>query len=313
MRTHDLGLLMIFDAIMTEGSITRAAERLSLTQPAVSNSVSRMRTIWKDELFVKEGRNIQPTLFAQNLWSQIRAPIQILNDAVEPHQFDPATSTRTFKLAIPSAVVDIAWQPLRAIIEAEAPQINIHAVPYTIVNGEQVLNDAEVDLMIGSSNLNSVVIHGQYLFTPEYVCIMRKDHPLAKPNMTIDEFVDAPHLLVSLSGDVTGVTDQILAQQGKQRRIAMSVNHFSVMPSLVENSDLIAVVPPTAVEEAIFSRRVAVVKPPFPIPGPQVSSFWHKRQEKDGGLMWIRGHVNKIIKEHAINHYAKLEQYFVNG
>lgn len=310
MRTHDLGLLMIFDAIMTEGSITRAADRLALTQPAVSNAVGRMRTIWKDELFVKEGRSIQPTLFAQNLWSQIRDPIQVLNDAVEPNEFDPATSTRTFKLAVPNAVVDIAWKPLREIIEAEAPNINIHAVPYTIVNGEQVLNDAEVDLMIGTGNLNSAVIHGQYLFTPEYVCIMRQGHPLAKANMTIDEFVDAAHLLVSLSGDVMGVTDQILAQQGKKRRIAMSVNHFSVMPSLVQSSDLIAVVPPTTVEEAIFSRQVAVVKPPIPIPGPQVNSYWHKRQEKDGGLMWLREHVNRIIKEHAENHYASLQNYF---
>lgn len=313
MRTQELNLLVIFDAIMTESSITRAAERLSMTQPAVSNAVARMRHVWKDELFVKEGRRIQPTLFAHNLWAQIRKPLQELSHAVEPDDFDPATSTRTFRLAVANAVVDIAWPSLRKIIEADAPGINIHAVPYTIVNGEQVLNDAEVDLLIGTGTMAQSAIHSEFLFNPDYVCIMRKDHPLAKPSLTLEEFANAEHLLVSLSGDVTGYTDQVLAQHGLKRRIAMSVNHFSIMAELIECSNLIAVVPPTAVQEAIFSHRVALVKPPIKVPGAPVISFWHKRQEKDGGLIWLRTHVNRIIREHAENHYTKLESYFCGG
>lgn len=313
MKTQELNLLMMFDAIMTEGSITRAAERLAMTQPAVSNAVSRMRHVWKDELFIKEGRNIQPTLFAQNLWAQIREPLQDLSEAVEPNTFDPATSTRTFRLAVATAVVDITWGPLRKIIEAEAPHVNVHAVPYTIVNGEQVLHDAEVDLLIGTGTMTSPAIHSEFLFNPSYVCIMRKDHPLAKPDLSLEEFANADHLLVSLSGDVTGFTDQVLAQHSLKRRIAMSVNHFSVVPGLIESTNLISVVPPTTVEEAIFSRRVAVAEPPIPIPGAQVTSFWHKRQEKDGGLIWLRNHVNSIIREHARSHYQKLQKYFCGG
>lgn len=310
MRTQELNLLMMFDAIMTEGSITRAAERLAMTQPAVSNAVSRMRVIWKDELFVKDGRKIQPTLFAQNLWQQIKDPLESLNQAIEPHIFEPATSTRTFRLAIASAVVDIAWQELREIVEREAPMVNIHAIPYTIVNGEQVLIDAEVDLVIGTGNSTTSVIHSEFLFQPSYVCIMRKDHPLAKENLSMEEFASAAHLLVSLSGDVTGFTDQVLAQHGLKRRIAMSVNHFSAVPKLIENSDLIAVVPPTTVEEAIFSHRLSVTHPPVEIPGGQVTCFWHKRQEKDGGLTWLRQHINRIIKDHAKAHYIELEKHF---
>lgn len=310
MRSQDLSLLMIFDAIMTEGAITRAAERLAMTQPAVSNAVARMRQVWKDDLFIKEGRNIQPTLFARNLWSQIREPIQLLQEAVEPNQFDPASSSRTFRIACASAIVDIAWKPLRAIIEQEAPGINIHAIPYTIVNGEQVLNDAEVDLVIGTATNTTPLILSEYLFMSSYTCIMRYDHPLAKANLSLDEFVAAEHLLVSLSGDVTGFTDQVLAQYGKKRRIAMTVNHFSAIPDILENSDLIAIVPPTAVEEAIFSQRVAVVNPPIDIPGVQISCFWHQRQERDGGLIWLREHVNHLIKEHARHHYSQLKARF---
>lgn len=308
MKTQELNLLVTFDAIMTEGSITRAAERLAMTQPAVSNAVSRMRLVWKDELFVKDGRQIQPTLFARNLWSQIKEPLQMLGDAVEPNAFDPLTSTRTFRLAIPSAVVDIAWYKLRKIIETEAPLVNIHAVPYTIDNGEKVLIDAEVDLVIGAGIPITSVIHSEFLFQPEFVCIMRHGHPLAKKQLTIKEFTDAPHLLVSLSGDTVGYTDQVLAQQGLKRRIAMSVNHFLAIPSIIETSNLIAVVPPTALEEAIFSKRIAVTCPPLKITGDHVTSYWHKRQQNDGGLTWLRTHVNQIIKEHAINHYKKLKE-----
>ena len=310
MRTQELNLLMVFDAVMTEGSITRAAERLNMTQPAVSNAVSRMRMVWKDELFVKEGRRIQPTLFAQNLWQQVREPLQTLSSAVDPKEFDPKTSVRTFRVAVASAVVDIAWKQLRQIVETEAPNVNIHAIPYTIVNGEQVLIDAEVDLVIGTVPSTSNVIRTEFLFDPTYVCIMRQNHPLAKANMTIKEFANAEHLLVSLSGDVTGYTDQVLSQHGLSRRIAMTVNHFSAIPGLIESSNLISVVPPTTVEEAIFSGRVAVTEPPLPIPGAQVASYWHKRQDRDGGLIWLRTHLNKIVKEHAENHYIELKKRF---
>ncbi len=298
---------MIFDAVMTEGSITRASERLAMTQPAVSNAVSRMRHVWKDELFVKDGRNIQPTLYAQNLWREIREPLEMLNNAVTPDVFEPETSTRTFKIALADAVVDIAWKELRQTIENEAPLINIHAIPYTIVNGEQVLIDAEVDMVIGASNaIVSPVILSEHLFKPEYLVIMRKHHPLAKCNLGLKEFADAPHLLVSLSGDVTGFTDQVLAQQGLKRRIAMSVNHFAAVGELIKTSDLIAVVPPTAVEKAIFSGDIIAMKPPIEINVASVSCMWHKRQQKDGGLCWLRQKLVNIIKMHAEEHYQKL-------
>ncbi|MCC2607399.1 LysR family transcriptional regulator [Planctobacterium marinum] len=311
MRNQELNLLMVFDAIMTEGSITRAAERLSMTQPAVSNAVSRMRVVWKDELLIKEGRSINPTLYARNLWSQIREPLQVLGNAVAPENFNPATSNRTFRLAVADAMVDIVWKPLRKIIETEAPGINIHAIPYTIVNGEQVLVDAEVDLVIGTiTSGDPSIIRTEYLYTPKYVCIMRPGHPLAKANLTVEEFAAAEHLLVSLSGDVTGYTDQVLAQHGLKRRIAMTVNHFSAVADLIAESDLISVVPPTALEKAIFSGKLAVTKTPVEIQGAQLCNHWHKRQEKDGGLCWLRHHVSHMIKSHAERHFEELKKRF---
>ena len=269
MRPQELNLLMVFDAIMTERSITRAADRLSMTQPAVSNAVGRMRVAWRDELFVKDGRNIQPTLHAQNLWDQVREPINMLTDAVDPHPFDPATAKRTFRIAVTDSLVDMAWRPLRKLVESEAPGINIHAIPYTIVNAEEVLDDAKVDLVFGVNNQFSSTIRSDFIYSPEYVCVMRKGHHLAKAKLSVKEFAAADHLLVSLSGDVSGITDQTLAQHGLTRRIAMTVNHFSAVAPLLQESNLIAVVPASTVEKALCQGELAATKMPIEVNPPQ--------------------------------------------
>lgn len=307
MRHQDLNLLAVFDAIMTEGSITRAADRLALTQPAVSNSLSRMRALWGDELFVKDGRNIRPTVFAQNLWSQIKEPLLNLEKAVDQGSFDPATAERTFKIASADAMVEIVWPELRQILEKEAPGINVHAIPYTITNAENLLNTADVDMVIGANVAPSSVIQSEYLYTPWFVLVMRQDHPLAKADVSLDEFARADHLIVSLSGDISGNTDQVLSQHGLKRRVAMSVNHFSVVTPLLQKSDLIAMMPSTTIERSIFNGDLAVVKPPIEVIAPQLSSYWHKRQEHDAGLRWLRQHISRIVKNHAEEHYTMLQ------
>ncbi len=313
MRHQELNLLVIFDAIMTEGSITRAADRLALTQPAVSNALSRMREIWKDELFVKDGRTIQPTIYAQNLWIQIKKPLHQLVEAVDPNSFDPATAKRTFRIAAADVIIDITWRPLRKLIEKEAPNINIHAVPYTILNAEDVLHNAEVDLVVGGTAATGNVIRSEYLYTPCFICVMRPGHPLAKANLSLEEFANAEHLLVSLSGDASGLTDQVLSQHGLSRRIAMTVNHFSAVPDLLKETNLIAIVPSTAVNDAIFRGELAVIEPPIQMVPNHVSSFWHKRQEGDQGLVWLRKHVNSIIKSRAESHFEALNRVVGKG
>jgi DNA-binding transcriptional LysR family regulator len=299
MRPQELNLLMVFDAIMTERSITRAAKRLSMTQPAVSNAVSRMRVAWKDELFVKDGRNIQPTLHAQNLWNQVRDPLISLTEAVDPKSFDPATAKRTFRVALNDIVVDMAWAELRSTFEKEAPGVNIHAVPYTIINTDQVLEDAEVDMVIGSTGVISSTFRAEYLFSPTYICIMNHDHPLAKADLSLEEFAAADHLLVSLSGDVTGYTDQVLLQHGLSRRVAVTVNHFSSVANLIKHSDLICVTPISAVAKEIIAGEISATKPPIELMPQQVSTIWHKRQDRDQGLIWLREHFKRIISRNV--------------
>lgn len=295
MRPQELKLLVIFDVIMTEKSITLAAERLSMTQPAVSNAVSRMRVLWKDKLFVPDGRKIQPTTYASNLWGKVRDSLQNINEAMEPKQFEASSAKRTFRVALPDIALDALWLDLRKLFEQQATGLNLHAVPYTIACTKPLLDAADVDLVIGQSNRSLENICTEHLFDTSYVCVMRKDHPLAQAALTAEAFSLAEHLLVSLSGDISSPTDQALQQLGLTRRIAFTVNSFSSAVPIIKQSDLIAILPTDLIYNHLASGELAIAHPPIDIPHSSISMLWHKRQSDDEGLIWLRKHIKQIF------------------
>ncbi len=309
MRPKELNLLVIFDAIMTEKSITRTAERLSLSQPAISNAVGRMRAMWKDELFVPDGRNIQPTAYAQNLWARIREPLHNLNKAVDPQEFNPKTAERTFRIALPDVALDSLWMDMRLLFEKKAPGLNLHAVPYTISNTKRILDDADVDLVIGASNRSLENICSDHLFDTSYVCAMRKDHPLAKPNLTVEEFAADDHLLISLSGNSYSSTDQALDQLGLTRRVAFTVNQFASAVPMIIGTDLIAILPTSIIYQHLESGKLAITRAPINIPQTSISMLWHKRQSSDTGLIWLRKQIREVLNVKRSQQVEEVYQY----
>ncbi|BDX06178.1 LysR family transcriptional regulator [Planctobacterium marinum] len=297
MRTQELKLLVIFDVIMTEKSITLAAERLAMTQPAVSNAVSRMRVLWKDQLFVPDGRKIQPTSYANNFWDKVRDSLRNINQAIEPEEFEEGSAQRTFRVALPDIALDALWPDLRKLFEDEAPGLNLHAVPYTIASTKPVLDAADVDLVIGQGNRSLENICTEHLFDTSYVCVMRKGHPLTNKPLTIEAFSKADHLLISLSGDISSPVDQTLQQSGLTRRIAITVNSFSSAVPIIKKTDVIAILPTDLVHNHLDNNEIAVFHPPLDIPHSSISMLWHKRQSSDKGLIWLRNQIKRIFIE----------------
>jgi len=298
MRPQELNLLVIFDVIMTEKSISRAAQQLSLTQPAVSNAVAKMRSMWKDDLFVKDGRGIQPTVYAQSLWGQIRGALQSLNLAIKPDEFDAQTSKRTFRIAVSGLMVDILWLELRLLFEKSAPGIRLHALPYTTVDTQKLLDDSDVDIVIGAVNSAQENILSTHLYDTIYLCVMRKEHPLANKKLSVEEFSSAEHLLVSLSGDTYGTVDNSLNQLGLSRDIAMTVNHFSSVMPIINKSNLIATLPSSAIYKYSDIGQLSISQPPINIQGNPISMLWHKRQNNDTGLKWLRNQItDKFVNQ----------------
>ena len=167
MKPQELNLLVVFDAIMTEESVTKAAERLNTTQPAVSNAIAKMRHVWKDQLFIKHGRNIQPTSKARDLWSRVRGPLQEISDALDPGEFIPSTSDRIFRIAAIESITALVWAKLKNNLDQEAPNLSLHTFPYKLVNGERMLKDADVDMVIAASNLMPGYFNSRPLFEME--------------------------------------------------------------------------------------------------------------------------------------------------
>ncbi|WP_286232454.1 LysR family transcriptional regulator [Thalassotalea sediminis] len=295
MRPDELKLLVIFDVIMIEKSITQAASSLSMTQPAVSNAVSRMRVLWKDKLFVPDGRRIQPTTYANNLWGKVRDSLYNINQALTPDIFEAKSAIRTFRVALPDIALNALWLDLRKLFEKEAPGLNLHAVPYTINRTKLLLDAADVDLVIGQSNRSLENICTEHLFDTDYVCVMRKNHPLSNKHLTVEEFSLAEHLLVSLSGDIASPTDQALQELGLKRRIAFTVNSFTSAVPIIKESNLIAILPTDLIHEHIEGSELAITAPPFNIPNSSISMLWHTRQSADIGLSWLRKHIKRIF------------------
>ncbi|WP_322003252.1 LysR family transcriptional regulator [Marinobacter alexandrii] len=297
MKTQELQLLYIFDAIMTERSVTRAAERLAMTQPAVSNAISRMRQIWNDPLFVRKGRNIEPTSYALSLWDQVGNPMYALTNAVSATQFDPASSKRKFRIAATDVIVEMIWRPLIELLEREAPGVDLHAVPYTPDGSYDDLREAHVDLAVGVLNQHDHSLRSTWLFEGGYVLAMREGHPLAGRPITMEEFLSARHLLVSMSGEAHGFVDSYLDQKGQSRRIATTVNHFSIVPQILRDTDLIAAVPELISQDCGFVNGLWMGALPFEIDPTSLYLIWHARHDRDPGIIWMRELLERLLRD----------------
>jgi DNA-binding transcriptional LysR family regulator len=288
MKDLDLHLVSIFDAVMTEGSVTKAANRLAMTQSAVSNAIARMRVVWDDPLFTRSGRGIKASAKAQALWREIQEPLAAIRMATSPVQFDASTSTRAFRLAVTDYLSGALWPSLRRHIEEQAPGIRIFAVPYTSQGTSSQLRDNEIDICIGGLQHMGAEIRLQRLFLESWVCAMRRDHPLAKSPLTVENFLAADHLLVSLSGSPVGVADAALERIGKRRRVAVTLNNFAGAPSLLLTSNLISVLPAGVVRTHALREQIYSCDVPLEIPPFDCQMAWHTRNDREPAHRWMR-------------------------
>ena len=211
-RTLDLNLLRVFDEVMAERSLTRAARNLSLTQPAVSNALRRLRETLGDELVVRDGQGMAPTPRALALWPTVREALRRLQASLSPSSFEPAKASTTFVLAMADATAAELMPGLIDILEREAPGVAMRVVPLTTRDPRRLLDEGLADLAVGHfpSVLADLVVRAQgddavafahqRLYDGQYVCVMRIGHPLARGPLTLDRLCAARHRLVSFSG-----------------------------------------------------------------------------------------------------------------
>lgn len=299
-RTLDLNLLRVFDEVMAERSLTKAARNLSITQPAVSNALRRLRETLGDDLVRREGHGISPTPFALTLWPSVRAALDQLQGALVPQHFVPSEARNAFVLAMADATAAELMGGLAQELEHQAPNISIRVLPLTTRDPRNLLESGAVDLALGyfPAALADLTARAQVgeatafehhrLYDGEYVCVMRKAHPLATENINLENFCSARHLLVSFSGRPYGFIDEALTSIGKQRRVVMTVNQFFTAGRMVVNSDLLTVLPRHFVPTTGMSNELFLCDLPFKVPSLHVDALWHRRKHAQNDHRWLR-------------------------
>ncbi len=299
-RTIDLNLLRVFDEVMTERSLTRAAHNLALTQPAVSNAMRRLRETLGDDLLKRKGQILEATPLALTLWPAVRDALAGLHSALVPQNFDPSTATNTFVLAMADATAAELVPGLVEVMEREAPGVSARVVPLTTRDPRRMLEEGSADLALGYfpaalADLTAraqvgkgVAFAHQRLYDGAYVCVMRQGHPLASGPLTLKRFCNARHLLVSFSGRPFGFIDEALASLGEKRRVVLTVNQFFTAGRVVANSNLLTVLPRHFLGVTNIADQLVLRDLPFAVPTVHVDSLWHHRFDGDGAHVWLR-------------------------
>lgn len=298
-RTLDLNLLRVFDVVMAEGSVTRAAGVLAMTQPAVSHALKRLHEAVGEALFERSAHGMRPTPRAQALWPQVRAALAGVQRALSPEAFDPRQDAVNFRVAMADATAALVLPPLVAALEQQQAQANLRVLPLTTRDPRRLLEQGECDLALGyfpeavahiDAQGVDALLHHQPLWQTRYVCVMRPGHPLAAPGaLDLDRYCAAHHLLVSFSGRPHGFVDQALAGLGRARRIVLTVNQFFTAGQVVSGSDLLTVLPlsfvaATGAEHALVTREL-----PFALGHVNVEMLWHLRRDAEAAHRWLRG------------------------
>ncbi|KNE29698.1 LysR family transcriptional regulator [Achromobacter spanius] len=290
--------MRVFLTVLHERSVTRAAQRLNLTQPAVSYALARLREQFDDPLFVRTATGMQPTPVAFALADPIERGMNSFAEAVSlRQQFTPATSTRRFRLSMSDIGEMVFLPPLMERVHALAPRLQVEVMEIALEQLPQALKEGEVDLAIGNlAGLGRHTCHAD-LFSERYACMGRRGHPVLSVGLTRGQFKRLDHILVASRASAHRLLNEVLSEAGLHRQPYLTLPHFSAAAEIVRRTDLTVTLPYRA---AIwFNRDNAFAIRPLPIALPplSVTVHWHARFESDPGTMWLRRQVEATLAD----------------
>ena len=296
-RNVDLNLLVVFDVMVEQASVTRAAEALGLSQPATSAALARLRNLFGDPLFVKTGPAMRPTPRALELATPIRRVIGTLKEEVlQATGFTPATTDKTFNLIAPDIAEVILLPRLleRLRVEAPAARLRVSSMPRNAA--AQALESGGAELALGYfPDLQKTGFFQQRLFKHRYVCIVRQGHPSIGARMGIRQYLAAQHAVVWPEGR-EHVVERFMHSKQLQRKVVVELSHFMSLLSIIASSDLVATVPDDLAEFFVRQGGIRIVESPIKAPEVEVHQFWHQRLHKDAAHMWLRNLVHDTLR-----------------
>ncbi len=295
-RAVDLNLLVVFDAMVEHQGVSRAAEAVGLSQPAMSAAVARLRVLFGDPLFVKVGLRMQPTPRAVELAVPIRRVVEtVRNEVLQAARFEPSTTSHLFSIVTPDIGEAKFLPPILARFAVDAPSAGLRTLSMPRHAAAEALESGRAELAIGYfPDLHKAGFFQQKLFANGYVCIVRGDHPEIGSTLTRAQYLAASHAVVRPEGR-EHLLEQVLEAQGLRRRVAIELAHFMTLLPIIAGSDLLATVPRDLAEVLARYADLRLLEAPIALPVIDVRQFWHRRFHKDPANVWLRGMVQALF------------------
>jgi DNA-binding transcriptional LysR family regulator len=289
LKDIDLNLLIVFNQLLIERRVSRVAETLEVSQPAVSNALARLRKSLGDPLFLPTPRGMEPTPFAEQLAEPLALALGTIQSAINQRSsFDPATSQRAFRIAM-TDIGEIYFLPeLLHAFERVAPHVSVTTVRNTAVNLKDEMETGHVDLAVGYLPMLKSGFFQRRLFRHRYVCVFRKGHGLDKRRISLAEFTAADHVVVVSAGTGHGSADEALERGGISRKVRLTVPHFVAVGHILHETNLVATVPERLAERLAEPFGLVSVPHPARLPEIAINLFWHSKFHKDPANQWLR-------------------------
>jgi len=290
----DLNLFVAFDVIYTERNLTRAAAVLCITQPAVSNALSRLRKTFNDQLFVRTPQAMVPTPVAENIITQVREALKILNTSVQEGDiFEPEMAEKNFHLSMSDLAESILLPSLLEHLQQNAPHITISSYPVSRLEVAKELASGTLDFYINAPLLNDNNLCHQVLVASPYVCVVRHDHPFVSDTLTIEEYLRLQHIHISSRRKGDGHVDIALNRMGLQRQVQLRVTNYLASPDIIKRTDLALTIPLRFAQK--FDLKIIAL--PFEVEKLEWHLYWHKSVDRDQANHWLRESIFEWANE----------------
>jgi DNA-binding transcriptional LysR family regulator len=289
LQNIDLNLLIVFSELLKRRRVSAAAAALGISQPAISNALSRLRRLLGDELFLRTGHGMMPTPLAETLAEPVGYALGAIHDALNAKTvFDPASSQRTFTLAMTDIGETYFLPALMDLLARQAPSVRIVTVREQADVLRVSMEHGEIDLAIGFLPDLQSGFFQRRLFRQRYVCLLRQEHPLAHGQLTLKAFLAAEHVAIAAAGTGHSTVDTAIQRLGVRRNVHLRVPHFVAVGYILQTTDLIAVVPQAYARQTLTPFKLTSMPCPVKIPDVAINMLWHARNHRAPDNQWLR-------------------------
>ena len=297
LRGLDLNLLVVFDAVLVEGNLSRAADRIGMSQPAMSNALARLRAALDDPLFVRRGNGMEPTIRARQLANPIRQALDVLQAGLSTgSEFDFRTANRSFSIATEDFGEVVIMPRLMNWLSSVAPSIQVRIASERATAGLNETRRGKVDIALDYIPIEGDELAVQQLMAETRVCVARTDHPRVIEGMSMEAYLSLPHIVLNRKIPGGAVVSRELARRGLVRNIAMEVPHYLSMPAVLLQTDFVSTMPRRVAQVVAQHYGLKMVRLPLEAPDMLIYMSWNKAQTSDPAHRWFRESISSLCQ-----------------